>query len=208
MSHNRPARAASRSEHVQADPGPLLADALAMPARRSGRTCRAATGRPPGRMPVVCAAERSPYLPEQRHTAPEAVARLRPYLRGLLGERLAGPHLVHAAGPTLSMRTTGSVVIDGRSRRCAGRLRWPATARRRLGCCTLVLHRHADSVAARSRARPPTGREDRVGAGPVSARESIECDCRTVGRVSDAGTRDSPDDATGAVTQPSGSRAR
>ena len=29
-SHNRPARAASRSGHVQADPGPLLADALAL----------------------------------------------------------------------------------------------------------------------------------------------------------------------------------
>ena len=41
-------------------------------------------------------------------TAPEAVARLRLYLRRLPSERSAGPRLVRRAQMTLSMRTTGT----------------------------------------------------------------------------------------------------
>jgi hypothetical protein len=64
--HTRPGRRGSCSRLIQADPGLLLADALALSARRSGRLARR-DGRPPGRTLVACAAERSPHLPEQRH---------------------------------------------------------------------------------------------------------------------------------------------
>jgi hypothetical protein len=38
------------------------------------------------------------------------------------------------------MRTTGRVVIHGRSRECLARIGLPEVALRRGGCCTLVLH--------------------------------------------------------------------
>jgi hypothetical protein len=56
VSHNRPARAASRSEHVQADPGSLLADALAMPALDQSALAAPRRVGPQGRTPVACAA--------------------------------------------------------------------------------------------------------------------------------------------------------
>jgi hypothetical protein len=85
------------SRLIQAHPGLLLADALALSARRSGRLAASRRVGLRGRTPVACAAERFPHLPKQRHTAPEAVAHLRLCLRGLLGERLAGRRLVHTA---------------------------------------------------------------------------------------------------------------
>jgi hypothetical protein len=39
-----------------------------------------------------------------------------------------------------SMRTTGRVVIHGRSRKCLVRIGLPKVVLRRGGCCTLVLH--------------------------------------------------------------------
>jgi hypothetical protein len=48
VSHRRPARAAFRSNNVQADPGSLLADTLAPHAPLAGCTGRVATGRPQG----------------------------------------------------------------------------------------------------------------------------------------------------------------
>ena len=45
------------------------------------------------------------------------------------------------------MRTAGSMVTDGRSRRCAGRMRLPRTVRHRLGCCTFLLHTMAQFTA-------------------------------------------------------------
>jgi len=39
-----------------------------------------------------------------------------------------------------SMRTTGTVVSHGRSRKCLARMGPPEVVLRRGGCCTLVLH--------------------------------------------------------------------
>jgi hypothetical protein len=54
---------------------------------------------------------------------------------GIIGFLFGVPRTVQGSGPS-----TGRMVNAGRSRRCTGRMRWPAIAWRRLRCCTLVLH--------------------------------------------------------------------
>ena len=82
---------------IQADPGPLLADALALPAPQIGANLPRRDGSAPrSRKPVACAAERSPYLPESRHTAPEAVGRHAAELERPRRRHGYGPRLVHS----------------------------------------------------------------------------------------------------------------
>ena len=59
-----------------------------------------------------------------RLTAPEAVARLRPYLRRLLSEGSVGPRLVRRVQLILLMRTTGTDDDPGGLLRQLGCLRW------------------------------------------------------------------------------------
>ena len=73
---------------------------------------RARGPQPPGPHARRDAAERSPHLPEQRHTAPEAVGRSRLYLYRLLGKGWAGPRLVRRV---LSVQFSGGLAGPGES---------------------------------------------------------------------------------------------
>jgi len=92
-SHNRPARAASRSGHVQADPGPLLAKALA-PSAPPIRACwPRRDGSAQGRTPVACAAKADGFT--DRHGSRGAASATCGDVRGLGSATTSVPRMSH-----------------------------------------------------------------------------------------------------------------
>ena len=115
--------------------------------RKSAWTCAAQptfhsprSGHTAGRSDAVPTKLHQDPLPSrsQNRTPGEGWQGCRPYVDALTWENSVELRGFEPLTP--SMRTTGSVVAGGRPGRCAGRLRWLATAWRRRGCCTLVLH--------------------------------------------------------------------